>query len=243
MGAWDAPRTPDRTDAPAHPVVLRSGFYIQETEVTNGQFEDFLKQDRRLPARRLGAGLRPTQAGRRGPPRPAQHPAVNISRKLAGRLRPVHRRPAPDRGPVGIRRPVPGPEAAVRLGERPVPDRELANIDSPGQADHRAGRRRTRRDVTEQGLLDMTGNVKEMCRDVWKPYAKHERRRSTTPARTPPTPTSPNTSIRGGDFNSLPDDCTTTQRDDKRAEGDFAENLGFRLVIECPDARPAGRPR
>ena len=28
-------------------------------------------------------------------------------------------------------------------------------------------------DVTVQGMLDLTGNVREWCRDVWRRYERH----------------------------------------------------------------------
>ena len=45
--------------------------------------------------------------------------------------------------------------------------------------------------------------------------------------------------IRGGHFGSFPEDSTTTYRDEKVGATDFSPSIGFRLLIECPDARPS----
>jgi formylglycine-generating enzyme required for sulfatase activity len=82
----------------------------------------------------------------------------------------------------------------------------------------------------------MTGNVKEMCRDVWKRYEKR-----TTVVLDPceESRNDPNKEyvIRGGDYRSTPEECTTTYRDGKLPATSASPGIGFRLVIECPDLR------
>jgi serine/threonine-protein kinase len=94
--------------------------------------------------------------------------------------------------------------------------------------------------VTDQGVFDMTGNIQEWCRDVFKPYE------AGTPLLNDPefAPASLDASdnlkmaVRGGWFESSLDEGATTYRP-KPQDGTTVTNyLGFRIVIECPEGPP-----
>jgi serine/threonine-protein kinase len=101
-------------------------------------------------------------------------------------------------------------------------------------------------DKTEQGVLDLTGNVREWCRDLWARYVD-----TGSPEVNPSGPASSEGAtgehvIRGGSFLTFADMFRTTRprRQDKDAPtaGELAEDgsasdLGFRVVLERP-ARP-----
>jgi serine/threonine-protein kinase len=96
------------------------------------------------------------------------------------------------------------------------------------------------RDVTAQGIFDMTGNVREWCRDVWKPYEAGAPL-LVDPQWLPPSFAASDTTpmvVRGGWFYSPLDEGTTTFRPDGRKGQDVTYEIGFRIVIECPEIPP-----
>ncbi len=100
-------------------------------------------------------------------------------------------------------------------------------------------------DETEQKVFDMTGNVREWCLDVYRPYsAIISRHKKAGTANQPlvdpreggePDPNGQNMSyvVRGGSFLVSPDDARTFQRNAVTAESEL-NDLGFRVVIQCP---------
>ena len=90
-------------------------------------------------------------------------------------------------------------------------------------------------DKTVEGASDFNGNVQEWCRDAWQPYRRRERP-ETDPFAAPADPAKAEYVVRGAGYDDIPDDCYLTRRL-KRSGDDVGENLGFRVVIECPDAR------
>jgi serine/threonine-protein kinase len=231
MGAWDADVGSGRTDVPAHPVKL-SGFYLQETEVTNGQFEDYL--DRNQSARpidweRVYEVLK-KQAGGREEAR--SHPAVNLSRIQALAFARSLDAQLPTEAQWEFAARSRGDKRRFVWGDAPNPSRLKANIES-WDSRTTAPVKSYRDDRTEQGVFDMLGNVQEFCRDAWGLYQK-----SALPEVNPWVQSSdPNASfvIRGANFNSLQDDCALTRRNDPVSAAEKLENLGFRLVVECPE--------
>ena len=239
MGAWDDPNAVDRADAPAHPVTL-TGFYIQETEVTLGQFEDYLKRVDESPPKDWEKTFN-TLKRRVGPDDARRYPASNVSRQraqdfareLGGQL-PTEAQWEYAARSLGKRR-------RFVWGDFPVPSRELARIDaidgtpapvgSYPRAEGDQGR-----DRTEEGVLDLTGNVQELCRDAWVSSYRKSDAAVLDPCTLPDDPDQAQYTIRGGSYASSGNDCATTRRD-KIAAADLFENLGFRLVVECPDAR------
>jgi formylglycine-generating enzyme required for sulfatase activity len=233
MGAWDAPNEVDRPDAPAHTVKL-SGYYIQEAEVTHGQVDDYLvKTQSTRPAEWDQIFSRLKQ--KVGSDVARQHPASNVSRKLAlgfcgwmgGQL------PTEAQWEYAARSL--GQKRRYVWGDTPEPGQNMARIEALDITP--APVRSYPKDRTEQGVFDMTGNVQEMCRDAWVSSYKKSPAAVLDPCALPIDPEKVVFSIRGGAYSSTADDCATTRRDDKLPATDVAENLGFRLVVECPDTR------
>jgi eukaryotic-like serine/threonine-protein kinase len=233
MGSWDDPNANDRSDAPAHPVTL-TGYYIQETEVTHGQIEEFLiSADKSPPVdwgkvfSRLKQRVEPSLARR--------YPASNVDRNLVllfsrwvgGQL------PTEAQWEYAARSL--GQKRHYVWGDAPPPDRDVARIDALDATPAPVGT--YRKDSTEQGIVDMSGNVQEMCRNVWvSSYTKSDTA-VLDPCAIPVDPGRAQFTVRGGYFGSVGKDCATTRRDDKLSSADLAENIGFRLVVECPDPR------
>ena len=233
MGAWDDPNATNRADAPAHPVQL-SGYYLQEAEVTHGQVEDYLKGTQSTrPSEWLEVFNRLKQ--KLGPEIARKHPAANVTRKLAlgygnwvgGRL-PTEAQWEYAARSLGQKRryvwgntPEPGPSMAriAALDVTPAPIRSYP------------------RDRTEQGVYDLAGNVQEMCRDAWASSYQKRSASVLDPCTAPGDSGNVEYAIRGAAYSSTSDDAATTRRDDKLGEAETLENLGFRLVVECPDTR------
>ncbi len=233
MGAWDDPVSTTRDDAPAHPVFL-SGYYMQETEVTNGQIEDYLnKTEGTAPAdwkevfEKLRRDVGDNDARR--------HPAVNLSLNMAKKYANYLGGLIPTEAQWEFAARSRGQERRYAWGNHPQPSRDIANINRIDQFTTTPVMK-CEKDRTEQGLFDMGGNVQEWCRDASLPYKK-TKIAAVDPCAIPKDPSTPEFVIRGASYNSAPDECATTLRDFHRPETDQSENLGFRLVIECPDAR------
>jgi serine/threonine protein kinase/formylglycine-generating enzyme required for sulfatase activity len=233
MGDWDARSDAERSDSPAHAVFL-SGYYMQETEVTNGQFEAYLENTTTTKPgewQRVFLELKQSLGGDLA----RKHPAVCISHKQAQGYADYMDGQLPTEAQWEFAARSRGKPNRYVWGNAPPPSRQQANIDA-WEAKTTAIVGSYPADKTAQGLLDMTGNVQEICRDVWERYKK-----SLLPANDPcPLPVDRDKAqyaIRGAYFSSVPEDCATTRRDDFRPESEAATNLGFRLVVECPDTR------
>ena len=237
MGAWDDPNAVDRTDGPLHPVSL-TGFYLQETEVTNGQFEEYLD---RVPEASTPMDWEKTFRERNGPDEARRYPAVNLDRKRILEFA----------GELGAQLPTEAQweYAARSLGEKrrfvwgdaPAPTRDLARIDAltatPAPvASYPSPEGGPGKDRTVQGVFDLAGNVQELCRDVWVSSYRKADVAILDPCAAPGDPDRAEYVIRGAAYNSLAQDCATTRRD-KVGAGELFDNLGFRLVVECPDSR------
>jgi formylglycine-generating enzyme required for sulfatase activity len=96
------------------------------------------------------------------------------------------------------------------------------------------------KDATQQGILDLTGNVREWCRDIWTRYeAKAE------PVVDPQFPIDPNAPpagvamvVRGGSYFTSLELGHTTNRDEPHGPDEESPDIGFRIVIECPEGAP-----
>jgi eukaryotic-like serine/threonine-protein kinase len=237
MGNWDDLTGAGGSDGPAHPVIL-TGFYMQETEVTNGQFEAYLKStpDKSRPEdwESVFSKLRREEKELAG-----RHPAVNLSHEEA-RLYAVHMKAQlPTEAQWEFAARSRGKEIRFVWGNAPDPSQKQANVEYQG------GRTTAPvgsfpPDRTAQGLLDMTGNVQEMCRDKWEPYKQtdiRERDPCLLPSPAEARGDTVNYAIRGGDYSSIPAICGTTYRAVSHPLNFREVNLGFRLVVECPDTR------
>jgi len=232
-------------DQPAHEVTL-SDFYLQETEVTNREMDAYFL------AKKVARAARPPryqeawdQIEKAGVD-PLNFPAVGVSHALAEEYA----------RSVGGRLPTEAQweYAARSLGKKrrfiwegdDPPSHRNVNIDSRGDFGDLLTTQEVRRfklDRTEQGIFDMTGNVREWCRDHWQRYAA-----SQEPRLDPEGPAGGGAMsnvfvIRGGSFDSIASEFRTTRP--RRADPDertgqqltedgTAEDVGFRVVIEWP---------
>jgi serine/threonine-protein kinase len=235
-------------DRPAHRVTL-TDFYLQETEVTNREMDAYFVErkmnwETRPPRFREGWDLI-KKAGLD----PAVFPAVGISHALA----------ADYARSVGGKLPTEAQwEFAARSRGRPQryvwdsdekPSRRNANIASEGVVENLSTREvgSFPKDRTAEGVVDMTANVREWCRDYWARYTD-----SPVGLIDPQGPPGARTSgfdfvVRGSSF-ATPADLFRTTRPrrvtlddhptaDMLTEDQAAYDIGFRVVIEWPRDR------
>jgi serine/threonine-protein kinase len=235
----------DADDRPAHPVTL-SDYYLQETEVTNGELDDYFRDihvDRSArPARFQEAWDLIFKAGR--DPRP--FPAVGISHALAEAYAKWVGGKLPTEAQWEYAARSRGKTRAFVWEADQKPNRRLANIASRGTHEYlltnEVGVNRS--DRTEQGILDLTGNVREWCRDRWAPYRASEQPLVDPVAAGPGTPGALDFVIRGGSYDSFADLFRTTRPRrvgpedrptyEQLAADQAADDVGFRVVIEWP---------
>jgi len=237
---WGIP--PNNATRPAHSVKL-SGFYMQKTEVTNGEFEHYLQE--------RGPGLQSCPEWKSrfdklkvylGEEQASKLPAVGISwqdaenyaEAMGGRL------PTEAQWEFAARsRGKPHHHVWDHKGILRVRIPQLANIENQVNLYGAAAVASYPEDETAQGVRDLTGNVQEWCRDAWKLYEP-----GSGPVADPQTkPDSPGQSvvIRGGSFQTEIGKGHTTHRE-ARAPGNVSSpDLGFRVVIEGPEGPPDKR--
>jgi serine/threonine protein kinase/formylglycine-generating enzyme required for sulfatase activity len=237
----------DDEDQPAHLVKL-SDFYIQESEVTNGELEAYFIANQfdldHRPARWKKVCERLIKAGRD----PTFHPAVGITHKQAedyarwvgGKLATEAQWEYTARSG--------GKKLRYAMSHDAKPNMRDANVDSTGQLGSGVTTMEVRfypKDKTEQGVYDLTGNVREWCRDVWDDYVATEEPVIDPVGPPAPKGAKPSYVIRGGSFATPPDIHTTRPRrpDPKdsqdhaitqMAEDGTSDDIGFRVVIEWP---------
>jgi len=239
----------DDDDQPAHPVEL-SDFWIQETEVTNRELETYFTQKHVDVADRPKRWLEAIKRIERKGPKPDRFPVVGVPHELAEKYAQSVGGQLPTEAQWEYAARSRGKAIPYVWGSEPKPDMSNANVDSLGQVSNlptfTVGY--YPKDKTEQGLFDMTGNVREWCRDVWAPYQSSTSplRNPTGPARGGETTEATPYVTRGGSFAVWKDQTRTTRPrrplpDDLTArnltEDGTAEDLGFRVVIEPKTAR------
>ena len=239
VGAWDAPTDLHRKDAPAHPAIL-SGFYIQECEVSNRQLDRFYLAN---PDRPVSADwqLSFNTLSKTNQDLALSLPAVNVTWREANAYAQSFGAKLPTETQWEY--------AARSFGQRrryvwgnDSPRRGMANIDSQS-SDVTVVPPRTfqkkdgtdRKDETDQHVYDMAGNVREWCRDVWASYRQNEAAELDPFVNQGGPGAVARRAIRGCGFDSPLEFAQTSQRDDSLAETEMQEDLGFRVVIECPD--------
>jgi len=230
-------------DVPAHPVTL-SDYYMQVTEVTNAEMLAYFKALQVAPEARPKRWRKAYDALEKAARDPSRYPAVGISHELAEQYaRWVGGRLASEAQWEFAARSR-GKDNIYVWGNNPRPSAVMANINFGGLVGEiptvPVGERV--KDKTEQGIVDLTGNVREWCRDVWDEY--HE---SNEPLIDPQGPSPPAGRvpyvIRGCSYLSWNDQFRTTRprRPEKGdpterqlAEDGTADDLGFRVVIDGP---------
>jgi eukaryotic-like serine/threonine-protein kinase len=240
--------TNDDEDQPAHPVTL-SDFYMQETEVTNGEMEAYfianLIERKNRPVRWQAVYDRIKNAGRD----PKMYPAVGITHELAEAFAKWVHGKLPTEAQWEYAARSLGKDQHFVWGNEPKPSKRFANIDSLGDLGDGMTTLEVHKypmDKTEQGIYDLTGNVREWCRDVYAKYKETDEPERDPDGPDSPKPGRPEYVVRGGSFASWPDKVFTTRprrvdlKDNQdRAVAQFAEDetsddIGFRVVIEWP---------
>jgi serine/threonine-protein kinase len=222
------------------------GFYIQDREVTNGEIQRY--RDTHPEDEKLLADWRQWYDSFRDEfklpeDKASRLPAVSVSYRAA-------RKYAASVG--GLLSTEAQWEYAAKSrqddrlfawgNELPTARERLANLDNPQSGPAQAGT--YPKDITEQGARDMTGNVRELCADAYKPYddldlGTNSRERPLVDHREAPVLDSAGSDkvkvvVRGGSFFlDRPQKAFTFMRD--QVGVDEAPNyVGFRVVLECP---------
>jgi eukaryotic-like serine/threonine-protein kinase len=226
-------------------LVVVPGFYIQKLEVTNSEILAYLKshQDEfndetsseswRTWYDQLRTTLSPEAAARHPARQVPWRFAAEFARSVGGWL------PSEAQWEYAARS---GETARVRVWdpekELELPRENLANLDR----EPRNGIRTTEvgvfpNDQTRQAVMDMAGNVREWCRDPWIAYDKIS---THGPPRLPDNPSRDTLIVvRGGSFQLDFDYRFVTRRGKPiRLSEETPRDVGFRLVIECPEVRP-----
>jgi serine/threonine-protein kinase len=245
---------PGISDHPGYPVQL-SGFYMQQTEVTNGEIVRHLaemgapaacrewverfsrlktylhgdeEQARKHPAGDIPWHIAKLYAGKRGGRLPTEAQWEFAARSQGENYRHVW-------------------AFQEKQAELQVPLMSRANINTFGDTkEGTAAVGRYPLDVTVQGIFDLTGNVREWCRDVWRPSPVN---RQTVVGHDPDRGPSPDGDaraedkrvVRGGSFMTSLEFGETINRDEPHPPDYVTDDIGFRIVIECPEIRRDAR--
>jgi formylglycine-generating enzyme required for sulfatase activity len=222
------------------PEVAVSSFYMQKTEVTNGEIERFIAG--------LGPGTEICQEWKKNYRRSTRDlrevakklPATNISWRIAATYAAEKGGKLPTEAQWECAARSGGKNYAKVWGDRDEPKHpgNIANVaTSPAVVMSYDG------DVTDQGVFDLTGNVQEWCRDVFEVYKPGEKRLidpAFPPASLDESDKRPMV-VRGGGFISSLEEGATTYRPQPQEGTTVTNYLGFRIVIECPEGPPDSR--
>ena len=238
-----------------HWVRVRS-FYIQETEVTNAEVEDYVDRHAGDAApfqkwrdfyTEQKRKIKPVERAQRFPAACVSYLAARtFSRERGGRL--------PTEAEWEFAAKSRDSNRAYPWGNAPPVLRNVAkaNINNPFNNTGLAAATVVRdfpSDRTEQGIYDMAGNVSELCLDRYEPYgeldlAKNNEKepledpglqlasRANAPAAT--------FVVRGGSFLSRASEATTFYRGMSVPPDESPTDVGFRVVVECPGERERG---
>jgi serine/threonine-protein kinase len=213
------------------PEVELSGFYMQRTEVTNGQFEPYYNE--------LGGDLCPEwkQAYDKlalpsvlGPQEARKLPVSFVPWWIADQYARAKGGKLPTEAQWEYAARSGGLNKLYVWGNGPVPSdpANLRNTRAVEVAHYPL-------DVTDQGIRDMAGNVREWCRDVSKPY-EPSAQVLKDPQNPPPRDQSDRLKmvVRGGSYlTGVEQNIKTIAREENK--GDMVTpDLGFRIVVECP---------
>ena len=243
---------PDVNGSPITPHWVRvRSFYIQETEVTNGQVEGYVNRHtgEADPFENWRVFYEKQKQKAKPQERALQWPAARVSylaarkfaRELGGRL-PTESEWEFTAKSRESNRPYP-------WGNEPPVVRTVvrANIAKPFDSSAPAAAlvMSFKLDKTDQGVFDMAGNVSELCFDRYKPYAELNLTGNSEnePLEDPGLQLTPGAEdpaakcvVRGGSFISQASESTTFYRG-VSAPDDPPTDVGFRIVVECPPDR------
>lgn len=245
---------PDANEArPAHRVVL-SGFYLQKTEVTNGEMEAYFRARRVAPEARPPRWREAVEVLKTQAREWEKHPALGVSRATAEDFARWAAAALPTEAQWEYAARSGGKPYPHVWGDGPGPSGSEVNLNTVGSFDVPTSPVGSHaKDRTEQGVVDMAGNVREWCRDVWAFYQSTSK--PTRDPTGPPPRSGPATQfvVRGGSFRTYADKIFTTRprrpnfdvdgadTAEELAQDGTAADLGFRLVIEWPPAHGTDR--
>ncbi len=244
MGAFDETIKEFCTEEkPGHRVRL-SSYYMQQTEVTFNEFERFCKDkalSRNEPDLKDGFyyAWESLLNRRMSEDELRKHPAVGVTRKLAEAFAHNVGGELPSEAQWEFAARSRGNKQLYVWGDNRLP--KNANVHQAivaGIETQPVGL--STDDRTNQGVLDLAGNVREWCRDVWKTYPQVEP--GPNPVQLPTSDdANPLFAIRGGSYNTPPETARTTWRGDipgaesleYKAKNDYYNfDLGFRVVLD-----------
>ncbi|MFO0958199.1 MAG: SUMF1/EgtB/PvdO family nonheme iron enzyme [Isosphaeraceae bacterium] len=236
------------------------GFYMQETEVTNGEIlEATLVQDSNLSEEAIAhwlKGIQFTAEKMTGLEDYATIDPVNWRARLRSLPEPLRKSPAVywswqeanSYATQTCRAALPLEaqwEYAARSGRNDYVfpwgslGEDRGNVDKPPGSDWSLDVGNPRhRDRSEQGVWDLAGNVREWCRDVFAPYPPRNARQSNVRPQAP-APNGPHV-IRGNSVKGIRDATEVYRR--MPADADRSEYVGFRVVVECKQFQTAKAP-
>jgi serine/threonine-protein kinase len=236
----------DRDEQPGHSVTL-SSFYMQETEVSIGEFERFCADmvrnrtdfdvqsffdewkrlaDLRHQDKNLLLGL----------------PATGVSHRMAEAYARWIGGDLPTEAQWEFAARSRGKPQRYGWGDDPSSVEETANVSNPeggpAQVDYDKTSDKKAKDVTKQGIYCLAGNVREWCRDVWGTYSPKD---AVNPQGKPAGGQGdPYYVIRGGSYETPRETARATWRSEPGIEGapyilkadGHQKDLGFRVVLE-----------
>jgi formylglycine-generating enzyme required for sulfatase activity len=210
---------PDRKDNEQHPVTISKAFYMQTTEVTQGQWKEVM-------------GTEPWKGKiyvKEGPNNAASYvswnDAVAYCKKLSEKEGKTYRLPTEAEWEYACRA---GSKTAWSFGND---EKELGDYawyhENAWDIDERYAHQVGLKKPNAFGLHDMHGNVFEWCHDYYE-----ENYYKQSPAQDPPGPTSGSFRVlRGGSWINHTRFTRSANRNRRDAVGRFP-NRGFRLVRE-----------
>jgi len=230
-----------KEEKPPHPFCL-SSFYMQRTEVSFGEFERFCEKTKREHDKQLEMyyEARNVLKTKMGDDEWRTYPAVGVPRKLAEEYAHYAGGELPSEAQWEYAARSGGKKRLYVSGDQPP---KGANVHQIIYEEMTATRPvdRSSDDCTIQGVLNLTGNVREWCRDVWDWYSivslpcDHVQVANSDDA-------NPLYVIRGGSYDTpRPETARVTWRANVPGEKSVVykarnshtdPDLGFRVVVE-----------
>jgi eukaryotic-like serine/threonine-protein kinase len=203
--------------------------YVQETEVTNGQFQKYLDETRAQSPAEWSRVYQKLKDVYGGSDRASLHPAVGISHRVALDYAAWLGASLPTEAEWEYIARSRGRQDRLYVWDSGLPlelNDARANIDSiDGGPSTVTIQVKTRPlDVTTEGVFDLTGNVQEWCRDL----ARAGQASSGQPS---------SYRVRGGSWKSPAASFSTTSFEEL-SEDEELRYVGFRLVLESPPKKP-----
>ena len=216
-------------------------FYIQESEVTVGEVEGYLKDYQDDPDLKVWRHW--LKKCREDHPDPTRYPAACRSYLLARRYARSVGGLLPTESQWEWAAKSRQEEFLFAWGEDFAPQGagESARLDNPNANNFDpAPVKQYPSDRTKQNVYDMVGNLRELCADAYVPYTDlkldgNSRKSPILDGRGVVDLAAPETKIvvRGGSF-MYPQDQAMAFYRWREPPADIGEDIGFRVVIECP---------